>query len=59
LDLRGGMNVILEVDKSAIISGMANDKENPQLVEALGFATKRLEKKEEILLIYLLLIIKA
>ena len=45
LDLRGGMNVILEVDKSAIISGMANDKENPQLVEALGFATKKVREE--------------
>jgi len=25
LDLRGGMNVILEVDKGAIVKGMAND----------------------------------
>ena len=45
LDLRGGMNVILEVDKSAIISGMANDKENPQLMKALEFATKKVREE--------------
>ena len=45
LDLRGGMNVILEVDKSAIIKGMANDKENPQLIAALDYATKTVREK--------------
>jgi SecD/SecF fusion protein len=45
LDLRGGMNVILEVDKSAIISGMANDKENPELVKALEFANKKVREE--------------
>lgn len=36
LDLRGGMNVILEVDKAAIIKGLSNDPEDPKLVEALN-----------------------
>src|SRR5688572_18913723 len=32
LDLRGGMNVILEVDKGAIIKGLSNDPKDPDLV---------------------------
>lgn len=35
LDLRGGLNVILEVDKGAIVSGMSNDKSDPDLKKAL------------------------
>ncbi len=35
LDLRGGMNVILEVDKGAIIKGLANDGNDPDLLKAI------------------------
>jgi len=35
LDLRGGMNVILEVEKSEIIRGLANNKEDADLLKAL------------------------
>ncbi|NBP05327.1 MAG: protein translocase subunit SecD [Bacteroidetes bacterium] len=35
LDLRGGMNVILEVDKGAIIKGMANDPADADLLKAV------------------------
>lgn len=35
LDLRGGMNVILEVDKGAIIKGLANDPTDPELLKAV------------------------
>jgi SecD/SecF fusion protein len=38
LDLRGGMNVILEVDKGAIIKGMANDPADADLVKAIAQA---------------------
>lgn len=35
LDLRGGMNVILEVDKGAIIKGLSNDPEDKDLLKAI------------------------
>lgn len=35
LDLRGGMNVILEVQKSEIIRGLANNREDADLLNAL------------------------
>lgn len=38
LDLRGGMNVILEVDKGAIIKGLANDPSDADLLKAIGQA---------------------
>jgi SecD/SecF fusion protein len=38
LDLRGGMNVILEVDKGAIIKGMANDPADADLLKAIAQA---------------------
>jgi SecD/SecF fusion protein len=38
LDLRGGMNVILEVDKGAIIKGMANDPSDADLLKAIAQA---------------------
>ena len=38
LDLRGGMNVILEVDKGAIIKGMANDPTDADLIKAIDQA---------------------
>jgi SecD/SecF fusion protein len=39
LDLRGGMNVILEVQVKDILASLANDKNNPVLVEALQRAS--------------------
>lgn len=38
LDLRGGMNVILEVDKGAIIEGLSNDRKDPHLLKAIEMA---------------------
>ena len=35
LDLRGGMNVILEVDKGAIIKGLSNNSKDADLIKAL------------------------
>jgi SecD/SecF fusion protein len=35
LDLRGGMNVILEVDKGAILKGLANDENDEDLKKAI------------------------
>lgn len=35
LDLRGGMNVILEVDKGAIIKGLSNNAKDPDLLKAI------------------------
>lgn len=40
LDLRGGMNVILEVDKGAIIRGMANDPADVDLQKAIDQANQ-------------------
>lgn len=40
LDLRGGMNVILEVDKGAIIKGMANDPADADLLKAIAQANQ-------------------
>ena len=40
LDLRGGMNVILEVDKGAIIRGMANDPADADLQKAIAQANQ-------------------
>jgi SecD/SecF fusion protein len=41
LDLRGGMNVILEVQKSEIIRGLANNREDADLLNALKAADAR------------------
>jgi SecD/SecF fusion protein len=40
LDLRGGMNVILEVEKSEIIRGLANNREDNDLLNALKSANE-------------------
>ena len=40
LDLRGGMNVILEVEKDAIIRVLANDSKDADLNKALEMANK-------------------
>jgi len=40
LDLRGGMNVILEVDKGAIVKGMANDPSDADLLKAIAQANE-------------------
>lgn len=40
LDLRGGMNVILEVDKGAIVKGMANDPTDADLLKAIAQANE-------------------
>jgi SecD/SecF fusion protein len=40
LDLRGGMNVILEVDKGAIVKGMANDPADADLLKAIAQANQ-------------------
>ncbi|MDR2359343.1 MAG: protein translocase subunit SecDF [Prevotellaceae bacterium] len=40
LDLRGGMNVMLEVSVMDIVKSMANQNASPYLHEALGIATK-------------------
>lgn len=45
LDLRGGMNVILEVDKGAIIEGMANDKTDSDLKKAIEQANNEEKTK--------------
>jgi SecD/SecF fusion protein len=36
LDLKGGMNVTLEIKAEDIIKALANDKRNPKLIEALA-----------------------
>jgi len=45
LDLRGGMNVILEVDKGAIIKGMANDPADADLLKAIAQANDNEKNK--------------
>ncbi|MFZ9970185.1 MAG: protein translocase subunit SecDF, partial [Bacteroidia bacterium] len=45
LDLRGGMNVILEVDKGAIIKGLANDNKDAGLLKAIA-ATDNIIRNE-------------
>lgn len=45
LDLRGGMNVILEVDKGAIIKGLANDNKDAGLLKAIA-ATDEIIRNE-------------
>ncbi|MBL7811712.1 MAG: protein translocase subunit SecDF [Bacteroidetes bacterium] len=45
LDLRGGMNVILEVDKGAIIRGLANDPEDGDLKKAIEESNKLVRDK--------------
>lgn len=45
LDLRGGMNVILEVDKGAIIKGLANDGNDPDLKKAIQVTNETVRDK--------------
>lgn len=45
LDLRGGLNVILEVDKGAIVKGMSNDPKDADLNRALVTAEDNVVKK--------------
>ncbi len=45
LDLRGGMNVILEVDKAAIIRGLSNDTKDPSLLKAIEVANASVRDK--------------
>ncbi len=45
LDLRGGMNVILEVEKSEIIRGLSNNKEDADLLKALKTTQDQMNKQ--------------
>ena len=45
LDLRGGMNVILEVDKAAIIRGLSNDPKDPAMLKAIDVANTSVRDK--------------
>ncbi len=45
LDLRGGMNVILEVEKDAIIKVLANDPSDADLLKSLEMANKEVREQ--------------
>ncbi len=45
LDLRGGMNVILEVEKDAIIKVLANDPSDADLLKSLEIANKEVKEQ--------------
>ncbi len=47
LDLKGGMNVTLEIKAEDMVKALANDKRNPKLNEALTLAKKNREKGNE------------
>ncbi|MDA3911923.1 MAG: protein translocase subunit SecDF [Bacteroidales bacterium] len=47
LDLKGGMNVTLEIKAEDMVKALANDKRNPKLIEALQIAEENQTKGSE------------
>ena len=46
LDLKGGMNVTLEVSVKDIVKALSGDSQDPTFLQAMDLATKRLENSE-------------